>query len=206
MFKTLTFLLCTTLISGTDKCRLPVPLTPTASCGSQQTMFNEGECLCCYYDTENIPTIGIGFNLERGDAAEVMTKYNLTLENVLKDCQDKTTNHCLTDADAKDIFNETYSKSEQCVDKYSPGLPPAKRAAIIDVALAGCATLKQFVKMQDALNKQDWKTAADELRNSSWCEQVGKNRCDSNYNCIAGGKGCTGQTCATGSDVSRWIY
>ncbi|CAG2180164.1 unnamed protein product [Oppiella nova] len=150
-------------------------------------MFIEGECLCCYYDTENIPTIGIGFNLQRADAAQVMAKYNLTLSNVLKDCQDKTTTHCLTDADGKDLFDTmTYPEFEACVDRYAPGLPPVKRAAIIDVALAGCPKLKKYVNMLDALNKQNWKTAADELRNSLWCKKVGKNRCDSDYNCIAG--------------------
>lgn len=197
MLKLLTFVLCATLISSFDTCRRSVQLSSTSTCGPKQTMFNEGECLCCYNDTMNIPTIGIGFNLQRRDAANVMAKYNLELSNVLKDCADKTTNYCLTDADAKDIFNTiSYQEFGQCVDHWTPGLPPVIRAAIIDVAFAGCGTLHQFVKMQAALNQKDWKTAAAELRNSNWCGQVGSNRCGSDYNCIAGQR-CAGQSCET---------
>lgn len=193
MLKLLIFLLCITLVyislvynSTADSCRRPVPRSQTGTCGPQQTMYNEGECLCCYYDTKNIPTIGIGFNLQRKDAAYIMKKYNLTLENVLKDCTDKTTNNCLTAANAEDLFNTiSYPEVGPCVDKYAPGLPPVVRAAVMDVAFAGCATLNKFVKMQTALKKRDWKTAANELRNSDWCEQVGSNRCNSDYNCIA---------------------
>ncbi|KAE9549013.1 hypothetical protein FO519_007771, partial [Halicephalobus sp. NKZ332] len=102
-------------------------------------MYDEGECLCCYYDSKNIPTIGVGFNLQRPDAAEVMSKYHLSLSNVLKDCTNKTTNSCLTEANAKDLFNTMiYPEFASCADDYAPGLPPVKRAAIIDVAFAGC--------------------------------------------------------------------
>jgi len=171
------------------------PINSASTCGPQQTIINEDERLCCYTDTRNIPTIGIGFNLQRSDAAQVMSKYNLTLADVLKDCTDKTTKHCLTDADARDIFNSfSYPEAETCVDAYSPGLPSVKRAAVIDVAFAGCAKLNKFVNMKAALQKQDWNAAAEELKNSLWCGQVGATRCNSDYNCIAG---CKGQSCGS---------
>lgn len=185
MLRTLTFLLSTSLVSIYATCRGYVSVTPGASCGPQQTMFNEGECLCCYYDTKKIPTIGFGFNLHRTDAEQVLSKYNLTLSNVLKDCTDQTTKYCLTDAYAKDIFNRlTYPEAGRCADRYVPSLPSVIRAAIIDVAFAGCGTLNKFVQMREALNKGDWKKAAAELKDSSWCKQVNQ-RCDSDYNCIA---------------------
>ncbi|CAF2638641.1 unnamed protein product [Rotaria sp. Silwood2] len=166
-----------------------------ATCGPQQTIINEGKKLCCYYDTKNIPTIGVGFNLQRTDAATVMAKYHLTLANVLKDCSQSTSNSCLKSEDADGIFNTiSYPEAAACVDRYVPNLPTIKRAGIIDVAFAGCATLNKFVNMKNALERKDWKKAAEELRNSAWCQQVKATRCDSDYNCIID-ESCSGQSC-----------
>jgi len=174
MLKLLQFLLCITLASST--------------CGPQETRTNEGTKLCCYYDTKNIPTIGVGFNLQRADAGTVMSTYNLKLSNVLKDCQDKTTKSCLTDSQANDLFTRiSYPEAAACVDRYVANLPTNKRAAIIDVAFAGCATLNKFVKMKAALEKKDWQQAGNELRTSAWCTQVKQNRCNADYNCIVDG-------------------
>jgi hypothetical protein len=60
----------------------------------------------------------------------------------------------------------------------------------LDVAFAGCATLNGFIKMKEALEKENWKKAGEELKDSCWCEQVKSTRCTSNYNCIVDGK-CT---------------
>lgn len=175
MLKLLQFLLCITLVSS--------------SCGPEQTKTNEGKKNCCYYDSKNIPTIGIGFNLQRTDASTVMATYKLTLSNVLKDCQKKTNKSCLTDSQVDDIFNRiSYPEAATCVDKYVPNLPTIKRAAIIDVAFAGCATLNKFVKMKAALEKQDWQQAGNELRTSAWCTQVKQQRCNADYNCIIDGR------------------
>lgn len=194
MLKTVIFLLSTSL-SIDATCRGYVPLSKGDTCGPDQTMFNEGLCTCCYYDTKNIPTIGVGFNLQRSDAAQVLLKYGLKLADVLKDCFNSTAFHCLTIPSAKRIFLDVeYPEAQNCVDNYATGLPTVVRAAVTDVAFAGCGTLNKFVKMRAALIKQDWKAAADELQNSLWCGQVGQ-RCDRDYNCIANYGQCTGQTC-----------
>ncbi len=44
--------------------------------------------------------------------------------------------------------------------------------------------------MKEALEKENWKKAGEELKDSCWCEQVKSTRCTSNYNCIVDGK-CT---------------
>lgn len=199
MLKIFVLFMCVVFASTYDVCRRKVHLSSTDTCGPVQTMFNEGKCLCCYYDTKGIPTIGVGFNLQRGDAAQAMLKYNLTLSNVLQDCAGKTTNHCLTEENADDLFSLTYPEFESCADAFVPNLPATKRAAIVDVAFAGCATLNKFVKMRKALEEEDWNEAAAQLRDSLWCSQVGENRCNSNYNCI---KGCAPHVC--GPDVQEW--
>lgn len=173
MLQLIQFLLYTTLAWG--------------ACGPQETMINEGRKLCCYYDSKKIPTIGIGFNLRRADARDVMATYNLLLPNVLKDCRKGTSKSCLTDSQAEEIFNLiSYPEAAACVDRYVSGLPTSKRAAIIDVAFAGCRTLNKFKKMKAALEKQDWQKAGDELRSSAWCTQVRETRCNAAYRCIVG--------------------
>lgn len=185
MLKSLAFLLCAYLVSAADTCRREVAVSPTSTCGVQQTIYNEGECLCCYYNTKNIPTIGIGYSLDLPNSAQVLSKYNLTLADVLQDCTDKTTKHCLTPAQAEDIFKTvSYPEAEQCADSYFPGLPPAVRAAIVDIAVTDCGALNGLVKMNAALQRRDWKMVATELRSSAWCRQSGPTRCNSNSMCI----------------------
>lgn len=169
--KLLGFLLCITLAS--------------TECGPQQTIVNEGTELCCYRDSKRIPTIGIGFNLKRADAETVMARYNLSLTQVLQDCSKKTKKHCLSYSDVEDIFYTiSYPEAESCVERYVAGLPAQKRAAVVDLAFAGCGTLNKFKALKKALLKQDWQRAGDEVKNSAWCRQVKERRCDSVYNCI----------------------
>jgi GH24 family phage-related lysozyme (muramidase) len=160
-----------------------------SECSRSQTQTNEGTRLCCYYDTKNIPTIGVGFNLRRSDAADVLAKYKLKLADVLNDCKDSTQKACLTYTQATDIFdNYIYPEASQCVSTYAPGMPTSVDAALTDIAFAGCSTLNQFVKMKAALDTRQWKTASDELKNSKWCTDVKSTRCGLDVACIASGK------------------
>jgi GH24 family phage-related lysozyme (muramidase) len=159
-----------------------------SECSRSRTQINEGTRLCCYYDTKGIPTIGVGFNLLRSDAAAVMAKYNLKLADVLNDCKESKQKACLTNAQATDIFNNNiYPAASQCATTYAPGMPTSVHAALTDVAFAGCGTLNQFIKMKAALDKKQWKTASDELKNSRWCTDVKSTRCGLDVACIASG-------------------
>ena len=92
-----------------------VNLTSTDSCGPDQTKLNEGECLCCYYDTDKPPhpTIGVGFNLDRGDAKQLMANYGLNLKDVIQDCLDDSTRACLTRENADNLYMITnYPEAE----------------------------------------------------------------------------------------------
>ncbi|CAF1042189.1 unnamed protein product [Rotaria magnacalcarata] len=159
-----------------------------SECSLRQTKLNEGTRLCCYYDTKRIPTIGVGFNLQRKDAEQVLRSYGVKKENVLNDCMSSTRKSCITDYQATDIFkNYAYPEASACAASYAPGMPTSVHAALTDVAFAGCGTLKGFVKMRAALYKNDWKSASNELKNSVWCKDVKSNRCNLNMACIASG-------------------
>ncbi|KAI6184915.1 hypothetical protein M3Y97_00648200 [Aphelenchoides bicaudatus] len=166
-------------------CRGYVKINDGNQCGKEQTIFNEGECNCCYYDSLGIPTIGIGFNIKPDSTARTLAKYGLDRSKVLTDCVKSSSNHCLTDKAAREIFSATsYAEAETCVNSYAPNLTGSKRGAIVDMAFnLGCAKLKQFKKLQAALKSKDWKQASKEMHDSVWCQQVGR-RCIRNQNCI----------------------
>jgi hypothetical protein len=171
LLKVLTFISCVTFAS--------------TACNPQQTMINQGTELCCYNDSTGAPSIGTGFHLERTDATIVMADYNLTVSNILEDCQNHTAEYCLTVNQAEDLFYRVlYREATVCADNYVPNLSKETRAAVIDVASATCRTLNTFVKMKTALENRNWTGAAQELRNSHWCEQVKQYRCNLDYDCI----------------------
>ncbi|KAE9547444.1 hypothetical protein FO519_009344 [Halicephalobus sp. NKZ332] len=89
-------------------------------------------------------------------------------------------------------------KAEQCANSFVSGLPTVKHAAITDMAFMGCPKLNEFVDMKAALEKQDWKKAAAEARNSKWCTDVKAHRCNLDANCIGASTSCKGGTCSTG--------
>ncbi|CAF4147395.1 unnamed protein product, partial [Rotaria sordida] len=154
-------------------------------CGPKQTMINQGRQLCCRNDTNGVPTIGIGYKLTRNDSEIVMLTYNLTLSNVLSDCQRNTSKYCMTNDQAEEIFYKiSYREATECADKYVSNLPPMKRNAIIDVAATSCRALNTFVKMKKALLMNNWTEAAEELQDSRWCSQVRRRRCTEDYECI----------------------
>lgn len=59
-------------------------LQGSCSCDSIQNMVAqaEGNKPCMYVDTAGHPTIGIGFNLDRGDARSIITSLGLNYDNV----------------------------------------------------------------------------------------------------------------------------
>jgi GH24 family phage-related lysozyme (muramidase) len=159
-------------------------------CGKTETMENEGLDLCCYLDTENIPTIGYGFNLKRNDAKNVMAKYGLNLTDVIKDCQypknSPNKKSCLKQkSQALEIFNDIiYPENVKCVDNFVPNLPKNVKSAIMDMAMMGCPKLAPFKKMKEALLKKNWTEAANQIMRSKWCYDVKPNRCNRAYECV----------------------
>lgn len=86
-----------------------------------------------------------------------MAKYGYKRANILKDCQTRGQNYCITDAVAKKMLEETsYVEAERCADQFATGLTGIKRAAIVDMAMMGCPTLKTFTDLQAALKSKNW--------------------------------------------------
>lgn len=158
-------------------------------CSREQTATNEGKRLDCYYDTKRIPTIGIGFNLKRGDAQSILTKAGVKtpLATILKECGKKK--NVLTTAQMNTIFAGHYDKEGvSCAKKILPGAPKCVLAGLADMALnLGCPGLNKFKNMIAKLQAKQWAAAAQQAKQSAWYKQVGT-RGPRTSSCLATGK------------------
>src|SRR5712692_276836 len=115
----------------------------------RQLERDEGRKPKIYYDTLNIPTIGIGFNLKEGlDNEEIDFIFQHRWKRILAELK------------AKAPFLLT--------------LDDVRLGAMMNMAWnMGIPRLLGFTKMFDALAASNFTKAADEARNSYWYSQVG---------------------------------
>lgn len=125
-----------------------------------------------YKDSLGIPTIGIGFNLTRPDARKISQQAGVNYQNILLGKED------LTDEQIKEIFKITVGIAYQDAKKWIPnfdGLPKNIKLAILDLSFnMGYPRLSKFVKTKEYILAKDYKSAANELKNSKWATQVGR--------------------------------
>jgi lysozyme len=118
---------------------------------SKQLTIEEGLRLQLYQDTKGLLTIGVGRNIQqvgiRADEAALMLSNDIA-ERV------------------KFLSQYAWFTSESDV----------RKAAILDMSFMGEDRLLHFVNMIAALGRQDFTTAAAEVRNSQWYKDVGTGR------------------------------
>jgi GH24 family phage-related lysozyme (muramidase) len=124
-----------------------------------------------YPDSLGIPTVGIGFNLQRPDAKAIFNKLNLNYDGVLSGKTD------LTNDQVKALFTECLQIAYKDVKQYMPGfdsLPRNIKLGLLDMSFnLGYTRLSKFIKTKELIQRGNYKNAAVELRNSKWAGQVG---------------------------------
>jgi GH24 family phage-related lysozyme (muramidase) len=124
-----------------------------------------------YPDSLGIPTVGIGFNLQRPDAKTIFNKLNLNYNDILAGKAD------LTNDQVKALFTECLQIAYKDVKHYIPGfdnLPRNIKLGLLDMSFnLGYTRLSKFAKTKELIQKGDYKNAAVELKNSKWAGQVG---------------------------------
>jgi lysozyme len=148
--------------------------------------FNEGKKNHVYNDSLGIPTIGVGFNLKRGDAPAKIGALGLSYDDVVAGDQDLTDDQIdtLLDADIETAINNTAKKIYPGFDD----IDTDRQVILVDLSFnMGYSRLSGFKNTNAAINSGDWETAADELKNSNWYKQVG-NRAVRNVETIRSGK------------------
>lgn len=142
---------------------------------------HEGSSNKVYKDTKGIETIGIGFNLKRKDAPEIIKALGKDYNKIL------TGKDTLNDDQINKIFNITLKEataSAKRVVKNFDSLPAEAKMVVIDLIFnMGEAKLKDFKNFLAAMEKSDFQTAANELlykdsakkEYSKWWKQVTNN-------------------------------
>ena len=136
----------------------------------EELIKHEGLKLQVYKDTLGIDTIGIGRNLEdRGITKEELDALDIpTIDHVYE--------YGITEADAVylatndvQIVEEELVRAHPCVDR----LDSVRQLILMDMAFnMGVPRLCKFKKMWNAVHEEDFPTAAKEMLDSRWANQV----------------------------------
>lgn len=158
----------------------------SGTCNSyEREKINEGYEPHVYIDTEEHPTVGIGFNLDRSDARRRLSAVGANYDKI------RAGSATLTDYQIRTLFNDDMANAVSCASSWLyqvwGRMSTDQKSAVADMAFnLGCSGLQKFRNMKAALLRGDYGGAADEMRDSKWCRQV-KSRCDRNIACMKGG-------------------
>lgn len=123
------------------------------------------------YFVENIPHIGIGFNLNKEGAKEVLSNLGININEILNNTLS------LTDEQVYNIFENDMKIAINDAMNFTPNFneqPDMVKSIIIDMAFnLGYTRLSGFEKFKKALLNNDYNEAAKEMIDSKWYSQVG---------------------------------
>ena len=143
--------------------------------------LNEGYHTCVYRDPVGIRTIGVGFNLQKFGAREEIEVVGADYNRVLNGSE------CLSDSQIERLFDKDMASAVGCAAGWLSNwssLGSGPQSAIADMAFnLGCAGLREFVSLKSALEDKDYSRAAQDMKDSLWCGQVG-DRCDRDVTCM----------------------
>ncbi len=133
---------------------------------------HEGRRNRVYYDTRGIPTIGVGFNLMRDDALDLLAALGYSYEAVLH-------GHEISDLAIDELFGRTLDEAiataKHVIGPAFDSLPDDVQILLVDLAFnLGGKRLSGFVRFIAAVCVHDWAGAAYELQHSRWYGQVGR--------------------------------
>ena len=145
---------------------------------------NEGYRTLRYFDTEGIPTIGVGHNLNKSSSQQQIENVGADYDEVLNGRQ------ALTKSQIKTLFYMDMRTAVECAMNWLPtwsslGLGP--QSAMADMAFnLGCTRLRRFNCLWRALSRSppDLQEAIAEMRDSKWCRDDVPRRCERNVRCM----------------------
>src|SRR5471030_2847017 len=124
--------------------------------------LNEGRRKFTYVDTNDHPTVGVGFNLDRSDARLLIKNLGLDYNDVLNGKQ------ALSDTQIDSLLRLDMAKATtgaQAEIKNFDDLSDGRQLAIADMVFnLGQLGFSRFVKAIAAIKTNDWETAAEEMK------------------------------------------
>jgi GH24 family phage-related lysozyme (muramidase) len=123
-------------------------------------------------DTTGNPTIGIGFNLNKAGAAQLIAGQGYDYNSIVAG----TT--CLSDAAVVALFQNDVANAQACAQKTAPffgNLRPNAQSVVVDLIFnLGCSGYSSFTGFNNFLANGDYAGAANDLQTQTrWCGQVG---------------------------------
>ncbi len=118
-------------------------------------------------------TIGVGFNLDRDGAQEIIASSGLDY-NALYNGEE-----CLSDSKINDLLEEDINSAARNAknyigETYFESLPSKAKNILINMSFnLGPTRLGKFKRLRTALQKRTYNAAADEMKNSRWYTQTG---------------------------------
>ena len=131
---------------------------------------HEGERLAVYKDTLGIPTIGVGFNLTRPDAAALCQQCGADYQRLLDGLDE------LTIGQSRFLLQQVTIE----VIEWMAGMFPLfwsysqpRQMALVDMGFnLGETKFRRFKKMISCILGNDWRGAANQALHSTWADQV----------------------------------
>jgi len=118
-----------------------------------------------------IPTIGWGYNLKKSVAKQEIESLGLDYNSVVSGKIE------LSEEQIEFLFQRDLARAIEDAKQYLSNFseqPSAVKNIIVDMSFnLGMTRLSNFVKLRDALIRKDYKSAAEEMKNSKWYKQVG---------------------------------
>jgi len=119
----------------------------------------------------SVPTIGIGYNLNKPSAKSDLKELGLNYKKV------RSGKRRLSDAQVNILFELDVARAVRDGRSFLPNFseqPTLVQTIVTDMAFnLGLTRLSKFQKLQKALTEKDYQTAAKEMKNSAWYTQVG---------------------------------
>ena len=132
---------------------------------------HEGKRNKVYRDTKGIPTIGIGFNLNRGDAKNKIEALGLNYNDVLNGKQS------LTDAQINILYKNDINSAKRIARNFISNFdqhPLSIQNVLINMAFnMGAETLSEFQNFKKDIENKNYQSAATRMEKSKWYGQVG---------------------------------
>jgi GH24 family phage-related lysozyme (muramidase) len=135
-----------------------------------QLIKHEDKKAKVYKDSEGVPTIGVGFNLQRADARKKIADLGLDYDKVLAGQQTLSEEQIgkLLDADIATALGDC-----QAVFPKFTELSDVRQRVLVDMMFnLGKPRFVKFEKMIAAVKEGKFDKAADEMKDSKWYRQV----------------------------------